>query len=113
MTKAVTVKNKGGRPKANVDPVLVYELATLHCTKQEIARIVGCSIETLYARFSEVMQDGEAVGKRSLRRLQWQQAEKGNVHMLIWLGKQLLNQKDRSPEEVANTIINVQVLEMP
>jgi hypothetical protein len=28
--------------------------------------------------------------------MQWQAAEKGNSTMLVWLGKQYLNQKDKS-----------------
>jgi hypothetical protein len=36
---------------------------------------------------------GKAEGNISLRRKQWQMAvEKGNVVMLIWLGKQMLGQ---------------------
>jgi hypothetical protein len=31
----------------------------------------------------------------SLRRMQWEKAQTGNTTMLIWLGKQMLGQKDR------------------
>jgi hypothetical protein len=74
---------------------------------------MGCHVDTLYARYSEILQRGEDEGKRSLKRLQWLQAEKGNVQMLIWLGKQWLGQKDKAPDEVPNTIINVKVSEIP
>jgi hypothetical protein len=42
-----------------------------------------------YKRFSED-------GKKSLRRLQFDSARKGNVTMQIWLGKQYLGQRDRT-----------------
>ena len=34
------------------------------------------------------------LGKVSLRRQQWKAAEKGNITMQIWLGKQLLKQSE-------------------
>lgn len=112
MGKKLEVK-KTGRPLKHIDTNLVKELARIHCTRDEIARIVGCHVDTLYARFSDLLQEGMAEGKRSLKRLQWQQAERGNVQMLIWLGKQWLGQKDRQPDETPNTIINIQVNEIP
>jgi hypothetical protein len=43
----------------------------------------------------EVIDRGRAVGRATLRRMQWQAAENGNPTMLIWLGKQMLDQKDK------------------
>jgi hypothetical protein len=43
---------------------------------------------------AEAIERGREVGRTRLRRLQWQGAEKGNATMLIWLGKQLLGQRD-------------------
>lgn len=113
MAKDLQQKKITGRPKKNVDEKLVFELAKIHCTKQEIASIVGCHVDTLYARFSDIMQKGVDEGKRSLKRLQWEHAQKGNIQMLIWLGKQWLGQRDRQPEEAPNTVINIQVNEVP
>lgn len=39
----------------------------------------------------------------TLRRLQWKAAEGGNATMLIWLGKQLLGQKDSSHVDLSNS----------
>ena len=83
-----------GRPKLNIDPVVVEKLASIHCTMNEIASVVGCSVDTLENRFSEIIKTGRNKGKASLRRLQWATAEKGNAVMQIWLGKQLLDQKN-------------------
>lgn len=40
------------------------------------------------------IERGRAKGRRSLQAKQFEVAMKGNVSMLIWLGKQLLGQKD-------------------
>lgn len=39
---------------------------------------------------------GPRIGKASLRRMQFKSAEDGNVTMQIWLGKQMLGQRDKS-----------------
>lgn len=83
------------RPRITVDLNLVEELARLHVPKKEIAAIVGCSIDTLDRRFAAIIDKGNAAGKTKLRRLQMDAAERGNVTMLIWLGKQMLGQTDR------------------
>ena len=44
--------------------------------------------------FSKVFRQKRDLGKTSLRRNQWKQAEKGNTTMLIWLGKQILKQSE-------------------
>lgn len=79
---------------AEVDAKLVEQLASIHCTQEEIAAICNCSVDTLQRRFKEIMQTGQAKGRCSLKRWQWKAAEKGSIPMLIWLGKQYLNQTD-------------------
>ncbi len=106
-------KNKGGRPKKEIDPELVRSLAMIHCTKEEIASIVKCSRETLYARFSDVLREGDDQGKQSLKRKMHEIAMRGNVQMLIWLSKQRCGYKDKQPDELPNTVINVQITDVP
>lgn len=84
-----------GRPKLQIDAEQVEKLASIHCTMNEIAAIMGCSVDTLENRFSDVIEKGRDKGKASLRRLQWQTAQSGSAAMQIWLGKQLLGQRDR------------------
>jgi AraC-like DNA-binding protein len=88
-------KNKGGRPAIKVDTDLIEKLAAIHCTNKEIAEVLGISIDTLQRNFPDFLQKGRATGKAKLRRLQWQKAEEGNPTMLIFLGKQILGQKDQ------------------
>lgn len=83
------------RPKKQIDPEQVENLAAIHCTNEEIAAALGCSADTLTRRFADRIKKGKARGRASLRRKQWELAQKGNATMLIWLGKQLLGQSDR------------------
>jgi len=85
-----------GRPEVEVDESVVEELAAIFCTLKEIAAVVGCSIDTLERRFAVIIAKGRERGKTTLRRTQWQAAVKGNVVMLIWLGKQYLDQQDKT-----------------
>jgi len=88
-------KNKGGRPKVKVDTKIIENMASIHCTNKEIAEVLSISVDTLQRNFPDLLQKGRANGKAKLRRLQWQKAEEGNPTMLIWLGKQMLDQKEQ------------------
>ena len=97
-------EKKVGRPKLDIDPEQVTRLARLHCTMQEMADFFGCHRETLRENFSPQIDKGRSEGNISLRRKQWQMAvEKGNVVMLIWLGKQMLGQRNEIIESDSNT----------
>ena len=101
-------KNKGGRPKKYIDRTEFEKLCAIQCTKMEICGFLDIDDVTLdrwikeeYAEefgpkvsFSEVFARKRGVGKISLRRKQFQMAEK-NPAMAIWLGKQYLGQTDR------------------
>lgn len=99
----------GGRPKKVIDYALVEKLANIQCTEVEIAEILEISTRTLQRdkEFCRIYKKGLESGKSSLRRLQWKAAEKGNPTMLVWLGKQYLNQKDKSEIEQHNLNIEM------
>lgn len=88
-------KKKVGRPKKELDIDMIEKLASIFCTNEEIATIVGCHSDTLADNFSEYLKKGRDKGKMSLRRMQWEKAQSGNTTMLIWLGKQMLGQRDK------------------
>jgi len=98
-------KNKGGRPKIEFTPDQirqVFKLAKLHCTFEEIGEVMGISVDTVRARirdegteFSQAYIKGRGMGKLSLRRAQFRYALKGSHSLLIFLGKNLLGQKDK------------------
>lgn len=89
-------KKKRGRPKADINLVLVERLAKIQCTVSEIAAIINIPISTLNTRedFSIIYKKGVENGKMSLRRLQFRLAQK-SAAMAIFLGKQYLGQKDK------------------
>ena len=90
-------KNPGGRPKCDIDYVEVEKLAKIMCTQEEIAAHLDIHVATLLRdeKFCEVYKKGIENGKSSLRRKQYLMSE-SNPTMAIWLGKQYLNQKDKT-----------------
>ena len=98
--------NPMGRPEIEFDLKQIERLAQIHCTDEEIAAVVGCSVDTLARRkvndpdFIEVLERGKGRGRMALRRLQWQRANGGSDTMLIWLGKQLLGQRDKMDQAI-------------
>lgn len=103
-------KKPTGRPRLEVDLDLASRLASIMCTGEEIADVLQVSYKTVERRveeetglgFGEWIKRHQAVGKSSLRRMQWKTAENGNVTMQIWLGKQYLGQADKV-EQVGET----------
>lgn len=85
------------RPKLEINPDHVREMAAIGCRTVEIAQVLGCSTDTIEGRFSAELNKGRSEGKTKLRRLQWASAENGNATILIWLGKQLLGQREPEP----------------
>jgi hypothetical protein len=89
-----THSNKGKKYKT-VDKEIIKRLASLMCTYEEIGHIVGMSPEGVKKRFKKVIEEGQSIGKESLRRAQWKKAvEQGDTRLLIFLGKNYLGQKD-------------------
>ena len=104
-------RKKAGRPRAKLDERVVEELASVDCSYQEMATILGVSAKTLTRNYVQVIEKGRDHGKASLKRTQFKVAmgspavydEDGNKlqsetspnpTMLIWLGKIRLGQKE-------------------
>ena len=88
------------RPKKhNLDTEKVEQLAGFGCTNTEIASFFGCDESLIRKSYSEYLSKGRDKGKIRLRQLQWRAAERGNVSMMIWLGKQVLGQVDKQEVE--------------
>lgn len=104
--KKNTTKNKGGRPRFEIDYTKLDAMCAIHCTGEECAAILGVDYDTLNRAlkrdknggFTEYFKQKGANGKMSLRRKQYDQAMSGNSTMLIWLGKQWLNQSDKTED---------------
>ena len=99
------------RPRKEIDQKNFESLCGLQCTLEEICGFFDVTDKTLdkwckrtYGHgFSEVFRQKRGSGKISLRRAQFQLAQK-NANMAIWLGKQYLNQKDEARIETESRI---------
>jgi len=102
----VKKKNLGGRPKVKMGLEEVENLSRLNCTMDEIAAYFNVDVRTVQLRaqrepaFRAAMERGQALGRLSIRRQQIRLMEQGNATMAVWLGKQLLGQRDRLEAEV-------------
>lgn len=86
----------GGRGKKTIiDEAKLELLASLGLTQPEMAAVLDCSEDTLQRNYAEVMRIGLNKCRASVRRKQFELAMAGNATMLIWLGKQMLGQKER------------------
>jgi hypothetical protein len=99
-------KAKRGRPPTTIDYETIEKLAMMQATLDEIASFIGFSREGLRKRRAwdeelvAALEKGQDKGKISLRRLQWEQAQQGDRAMLIWLGKQILGQRDKHEQQI-------------
>jgi len=84
-----------GRNATVVPPDEVEHLASLGCTDAEIARYHGVKEDTLRRHFEEYLTRGRHQLRTTLRQAQLRVALEGNPTMLIWLGKNLLNQNEQ------------------
>ena len=98
------------RPPTELNLKQIQAAAAIGCTQEDIARLVGVSERTIQRRADarEAIAQGMAVMRTSLRRMQWDKAKDGNVTMMIWLGKQLLGQKDRVEETHREEVVEIQ-----
>jgi hypothetical protein len=95
-----------GRRPVELDLGELEKLCSLQCTNEELSAWFKCSIRTIenYSKkptFAEVMARGRAKGRISVRRAQMKLLESGNATMGVWLGKQLLGQRDVTPIELS------------
>ena len=108
---------KGGRPPKVIDQKQFEKLCAIQCTLEEMVCVLDANTDTIEKwckntygmSFSEVFKIKRGMGKVSLRRSQFQLAEK-NPTMAIWLGKQYLGQTDK--QEVALSATDDSIKEM-
>ena len=99
-------KNKGGRPKTEIDKKQFEGACSIQCTKEEICAIFDVTDKTLdrwcketYNKgFSEVYKAKREVGKVSLRRAGFQMAKK-NPAVHIFYAKNHLGMTDKQEVE--------------
>jgi hypothetical protein len=107
--QVIDKKDGRGRPIFDFSPKIldqIKDLASYMCSKQEIAKIIGCSESTLQRNqlAQESYELGVAQAKKSIRKTQFDIATKLNSSiMAMWLGKVYLGQTDK----IQNTDDNV------
>lgn len=113
--------NKKTGPKGPSKPLSDSEfqqiigMIEIACTRDEICSVLDMSDDTLNRRlkdrgevnFAALHKKHSGVCNSSLRRLQWEGAKKGNVTMLIWLGKQWLGQTDKVENNGPGVTVNI------
>ena len=103
---------QGGRPLfelSDSDFEKLVSMIRIQCTQEEVCGVFGVTDKTLNEAlrrrdepgFSELFKRHQDEGKASLRRSQWKVAQDGNPTMLIWLGKQMLGQRDKQDIDVS------------
>jgi hypothetical protein len=125
-------KDSGGRPRKEINFDELEKLIGIGHTGEECANWFGIDYDTLNARikekfnmgFSDFFKKKNTAFKSSLRRMQFKTAlgekvtdEKGNdyylinpsVTMLIWLGKQYLDQRDKNETELTSKDLNIKI----
>ena len=105
-------KNPVGKPPSLLCDDATIEkikgLGKINATNAEAAAFLDVSRETFeqflgkHQKAEDAFENGKGSGKISLRRAQFKAALDGNATMLVWMGKQLLDQKDKS--EIDNRV---------
>ena len=104
-------KNKTGRPCIELDPKQAKIFGYFRATYDTMAEQIGCHVDTIRAamqdensEFSKEYKKGFSGMKMKLSEAQVKTAiEDRNPTLLVWLGKQYLNQKDSPmPDEDVN-----------
>lgn len=109
---------KVGRPKKELNQEEFEKLCMIQCTEVEFCAFFEVCKNTLNRwcndtygmNFCDIFELKRGIGKISLRRTQWQLAEK-NVAMAIFLGKQYLGQTDEHHVAVENKDDSIKEME--
>lgn len=82
-------------PLANIDETKVADLAFKGASNREIAAMLGVDEGTIRNRCSAILTKRRAERRIALKSAQFAAALDGNPTMLIWLGKNELDQTDK------------------
>ena len=110
-------KQSQGMPQIPINWDMVDHMLMNDCTGIEVAAAIGCAPNTFYDRtlqekgvtLTEYAASKRAKGNTLLRNRQQEVALEGNTTMLIWLGKQRLDQ--REPDSRGNITIDNALLD--
>jgi len=83
-----------GRKRAQVDVQQLIKLAEIGCSTDEMGKFFGCDGSVIRRHYITLLDQVKVRTKAKLRQAQLDSALNGDKVMLIWLGKQMLNQSD-------------------
>ena len=98
-------KSIAGRPRIVFDLEIIEKLAGLGLRHEDIADWHDCTTRTIERRIAEdeefcrAYKKGRSRLKARLRQAQLDACWSGSIPMMIWMGKQLLDQKDKTQNE--------------
>ena len=110
-TKRGKAKKPVGRPRIELDPKQAKIFGYFRATYDTMAEQIGCHVDTIRAamqdensEFSKAYKNGFSSMKMKLSEAQVKTGiEDRNPTLLVWLGKQYLDQKDNPiPDEDVN-----------
>lgn len=88
-----------GRNLIQINERQVQYLAARGMTQKDIADFFEISLSSLKSKYGEVLKRGRHRLELKIRMKQLQVGMKGDVKMLIWLGKQYLGQSEKTEEK--------------
>ena len=90
--------------KSRVDREKVEMLSSFGCTIMEIAKFFLVDESLIRRDYKDELRRGKEQMKLRLRQLQWKYAEQGNTSLLIFLGKNYLNQTDKQQVDMTGNL---------
>jgi len=92
------------RPKVPLDEDAIAQMALDGAKNTDIADRLGVDEGTIRKGYSEILRKKRAERRMNLRRKQYEKAIRGDTVMLIWLGKNELDQSDKQETKHSGAI---------
>ena len=102
--KEKSVKRPVGRPKKELDVKQIEMLSGFGCSILEMAEFFTVDESLLRRRYMDKIRRGRQKLKLRIRQLQLKYAAAGSVPLLIFLGKNLLNQTDKQQVDMTGNL---------
>ena len=88
----------------NINLDKLRSAAKYQASDKDLADKFGLTLEILKNNYMKIVDKARAEGREALRIMQFEKAMQGDTRMLIWLGKQYLQQSD-DPQFNVNDMI--------
>ena len=92
------------RPKKKIEispEQYVSDLASLQCSKVEVAARLNISVDSLDRRYAAEYEKGRQLGRSKLREKLYQTALSGNVAVMIFMAKSVLGLRETQSLELS------------